>query len=277
MAKRTKKTDENTEALEQVQVQTNLAILQDQTQMTIELSPPGKEMIRLLMFPDKILEDAKEITIESDDEYRLADEQQSAWKREAVEIESGRTAGAGPLTRLKKLWDNPFTSAANIRKQAALLVQQTMTAYRVKRKADEAAKNQEAEKLAREETERLRSEAEAARAKAAKLKSPAKKEALLEEAAKLEQTAEMMPQTFTAPPQVSLTSDVSSAGGKWVGEVTDPKLYLGYLIENDDFLGMVVKFMQSGLNAHAKSVKNNKVIPGFKATDQDVYRNKPVK
>lgn len=244
----------------------------EETKLTMELEMPGEEILALLVNPEKVLEEAKAATVDTDDEYKLAKAADDSLKDEADVIEAARTKGTKPVNSLKGGWDALFTPGRNARKKASQIYQGKMRAYENKLKAeDEATRKKQAEEAQAQRNELTR-QAEAKRAHAAKLKTPAKKEEALREAESLEQAAQLIPEEFGRT-EASLPS--LGSGGKqdrWEGEVTDDSEFLGWLFKEPLWQAKIVSYLQSGLNDLAKQVKDGKTIPGFVAREKSSYR-----
>jgi hypothetical protein len=243
------------------------------TELSMTLVMPSEETLALLVDPDKVVNEAKAASVDTDDEYKLAKAADDSLKDEADLIESERTKGTKPLNSLKGGWDALFVPARNARKTASGIYQGKMRAYEAKLKAeDEATRKKQAEEAEAQRAELLR-QAEEKKRRAAALKKPALKEEALREAESLEQAASLIPTGFGRT-EASLPS--LGSGGKqdrWVGEVVDDEEFLGWLWKERLWIKKIIgDYLQSGLNDLAKAVKDGKKIPGFVAKEASSYR-----
>lgn len=251
--------------------------------LTIELQVPDEETLALLVNPEERIKTAQEFVVDSDDNYKLAKKAADSLKDEGDLIESkrkgeGGKGGSGSLNSLKTTWDSLFNPAKKACDKAALIYHQSMRAYEAKKEAEDKKSRQEQETLARKQKEQLLKDAQAQKERAASLTNPRKKEEALRLAESLEIAAASTPDQFAAS-----TTSVPSLGGtggkppeRWTGTVDEnDKEFVYWLWQNDEWRGLILSYMQGGLNDLAKSVKDNKKIPGFTATKASSYRRDP--
>lgn len=245
-----------------------IAKLVQESNLTIQMHAPDEGTLTLLK-DENALQTAQEFTIKSDADYALANTAWTALKDEAERLETTRTEGTKPLNKLKTAWDFLFK---NNRLAAVTVYQSKMRAYENQKKQEDASRKTEQERLAKEAQEQLRKDAEALEKKAAGLSSPKRKAELLQEAEGLKTAALNIPDSFAQSTSVMPTLGGGGRAKVWGGEVTNPKAFMKWMVDNDREEIAGVEFKTSMLNNLAKLITDTRTIPGFKAEDRTSYR-----
>lgn len=231
-----------------------------------------QEVSTIALGSDAILVAAQGYEIATEVEFQFADSIQAQLKAEAKQINEKRMEFTRPLDALKEQWIDFFRPAVNAREQASRIYQQKMSGYRTIKRLEAEAAQRESERILREQREQQEAEARKLEEKAAKLKSPARAEALMQQADEIRQAAAMMPESvaLAAAEPKTVASNVAEI---WeVEKVEDTSAYLRWLADHPEW-HCVLNFKAAEHNRLAKQFYAIGV-PGLRFGKRDSFRSK---
>lgn len=223
---------------------------------------------------DLILTSAQDCVVDSEPSFQLADSIQAQLKAESKAINDKRMAFTRPLDRLKEQWVDFFRPAINAREQAVRIYQQKMSLYRAELKRLDLERQAKAE--AEIAAKKAAHEAEARRLeeKAASLKTPARAEALMQQADEIRTATAMMPDSVALAAAAPATV-ASSVSEPWiVDSFTDVGKFLHWLADHPEWHSILKLDTNTRPMQRFADQCHVLEIPGVKFRQKDVFRSK---